>query len=83
MNPDVTVKAINIISSAISAQRTEAPGVETALTVNATMVGILVAQNNAAVANEILRIIDDASESAGRLEESRVYRDQMLDYLRD
>lgn len=83
MNPEVTAKAISIIRSAIDGQRAEAPDVEVALTVNATMVGIIIAQNNSAVANEILRICEDALDSMERLELSRQYRDLLLDYLRD
>lgn len=79
---DATIKAINIIKSAIEGQRAEAPYLETALAVNATMVGILIAQNNSAVANEILRICE-GSLGADRLALQRQHRDCLLDYLND
>lgn len=72
--------ALRLIREAIDAQQNPAG---MAVVPSALVVGILVAHNAPAVANEILRIMDTVNDGAANLETFRAARDQFLAELRE
>lgn len=72
--------AVRLIREAIEAQLNPEGA---AVVPSALVIGILVAQHAPAVANEVLRIMDNASEGSGNLGTFRAGRDQFLAELRD